>query len=290
MRLNSILGYCLYQLSFLKKDNLNNILSLYFHNPKPEEFENIIKWCIKKGYQFIDLHTFLTTLKSDNRIDHKVAYISLDDGWKDNLNLIPIIEKYNVPITIFVPIEPLQSGNYWWEYVKKRHPQNSFREIQTFKTYSEEKFNDTLSNLKNGTKLERSSISLSELNSISQHPLIEIQSHSFNHPILTNLSDQSLEIELKGSKDFLENFLNKRIFAFSYPNGSLTSREIDATKRYYECAFSTIQAHPKKGSDLYQIPRVALSNNYWSNLAKITGGWFLISKLKMKLIKLILKK
>lgn len=50
------------------------------------------------------------------RQKEKVAYLSFDDGWQSNLNLIPIIDKYQAPITIFVSIDPLFSGNFWWEY------------------------------------------------------------------------------------------------------------------------------------------------------------------------------
>ena len=290
MNLNSILGYTLYKLSLLRKNPLNHVLSLYFHNPNPQIFERIIKWCIEREYEFIELSTLLDIIKGENQSNKKYVYISFDDGWKGNLDLIPIIEKYNIPITIFVPILPLQDGNFWWEYVSKKYTSNTFKTIQTFKTYPETKFRTIIEGIKKEISIERSAMTLEQLKDISAHPLINIQCHSYSHPILTNLSDQSLDYELKGSKEFLENILSKEINAFSYPNGSLTEREVNRTKQYYTCAFSTIQGYPKAGDDLYMIKRISLTNNYWSNLAKITGGWFLITKLKMKFIKLIIKK
>ena len=44
-----------------------------------------------------------------------MAFISLDDGWRGNLKLLPIFEKYKVPMCIFITTGPIESGNYWWE-------------------------------------------------------------------------------------------------------------------------------------------------------------------------------
>ena len=57
-------------------------------------------------------------------------------------------------------------------------------------------------------------------------------------------------------------------------------REKDNVKKYYSCAFSTIQSYPQVGGDLYEIPRIALTNDYWTNLAKIVGTWRLLKAFK----------
>jgi peptidoglycan/xylan/chitin deacetylase (PgdA/CDA1 family) len=123
-------------------------------------------------------------------------------------------------------------------------------------------------------------MTVNELVNLSGHPLIDIQSHTHSHPILTQLSDKSLDFELKYSKELISQVVNKNITKFSYPNGSYTQREKDCVKKYYTCAFSTIQSYPAIGCDLYEIPRIALTNDYWSNLAKIVGAWKFINGFK----------
>ena len=95
------------------------------------------------------------------------------------------------------------------------------------------------------------------------------------------LSDYVLDMELKSSKETLEAYTGNQVYAFSYPNGSLTSREVDACKRYYKLAFTTKQRHIKLSDDLFLLPRYALTGQYYRDLLKIWGIW--------KWIKTILK-
>lgn len=44
-------------------------------------------------------------------------------------------------------------------------------------------------------------------------------------------------------------------------------------------SFSTIQGYPMHGSSEYEIPRIALTDDYWPNLAKIVGIWHVIRRL-----------
>lgn len=81
--------------------------------------KKIIRYFKKRGYRFISLEELDKIMHSNDSIQEKTAFISLDDGRRSNLQLIPVIEKYNVPICIFVSTEPLCSGNYWWDYVIK---------------------------------------------------------------------------------------------------------------------------------------------------------------------------
>lgn len=286
----TIISIIFYYIGLIFNYRRNRVLSIYFHNPKPESFERIIKWAVKRKYEFIDLPQLLDYVEGKTQLKEKYLYVSFDDAWKGNLDLIPVIEKYKLPITIFSPVEPLYSGNYWWEYVEAFYKQETFVNIQKFKTLSEKEAQKQLAQIKQNVTLKRSSMYVEELNAISQNKLIDIQSHSYNHPILTNLSLDSLDFELKESKKLLSQLLNKDVYAFSYPNGTLNEREINAVKQYYRCAFTTKSGDPEFNSNPYLIKRIALTNDYWSNLAKITGGWNLIYKLKMKYIKRITKK
>lgn len=272
--MRSFVGFCLFILCrlFWKKPPF---LSLYFHNPTPHAFEAIIRWVKKQGYDFVDIPGLLDYMKQGKTDGRKHCIITFDDAWKNNLKLIPIIEKYNAPITIFAPVKPLVEGNYWWRYVQKVGGMALSTEV---KSYPEEKFNSFIKNLKDTVLIDREAMTLQDLKMISKHPLVNIQCHSYTHPILTNISDSSLDYELRESKRYLENELEKDITVFCYPNGSFSEREEKKVAELYECAFSTIQDNPRVEGDVFSIPRYALTDNYWSNLAKIIGAWKLIVK------------
>ena len=267
--IQSIVGWGLYHIC-RPFTALSEVSSIYFHNPSPTAFERIIKWAKRQGYTFIRIPDMLKYMRSGEKAQGRQMLITFDDAWRGNLELVPIIEKYQVPITIFAPITPLQEGNYWWEYAQKEGGRVLSDEM---KQYDENLFGEKVRILQERHTLSRSAIAMEELKQLSQHPLVDIESHSYTHPILTNISDASLEKELRESQQYLQDYLEKPVRYFCYPNGSLTQRELDRAKVYYDCAFSTLQANPQAGGDRYAIPRYALTDNYWSNLAKIIGAW-----------------
>lgn len=275
--INSAIGCITYYLFYPFQKSKMNVLSLYFHDPQPESFERIILWCKNKGYDFVHIDEITKYAKGENTGHDKMVHFSFDDGWQTNKALIPIIEKYNVPITIFVPVEPLESGNFWWNYVFAKH--KSSDKIEEFKTYEENKFNNEVNKIKKEIKLNREAVTFEELKEISKHPLINIQSHTYNHPILTNASEKQLDFELSESKKFLGSLLDKEIDTFSYPNGSFGKREEEAVAKHYKCGYTTEEEFVKPGCNLFRIPRTGLIDNYWSNLSKIVGAWKILKKI-----------
>lgn len=249
---------------------MHTIKSLYYHNPSVQGFEKMVAYYQKRGYRFIDLQELYDILGTRKPLTEKLAFVSFDDGWQGNLHLIPIIEKYQVPICIFVATKPLESGNFWWEYVAKYM---GVKKMFQFKNLPYGEFYKQLAEIKQQITLNRSAMTKEQMNDLAKHPLVTIQSHTVNHPILTNSPDYVLDMELKSSKETLEAYTGNQVYAFSYPNGSLTSREVDACKRYYKLAFTTEQRHIKLSDDLYLLPRYALTGQYYRDLLKVWGIW-----------------
>lgn len=255
---------------------MHTIKSLYYHNPSVQGFEKMVAYYQKRGYRFIDLQELYDILGKRKPITEKLAFVSFDDGWQGNLQLIPIIEKYQVPICIFVATEPLECGNFWWEYVTK---EMGVKRMFLFKKLPYEDFYKQLADIKKRIYLKRSAMTQEQVMILAKHPLVTIQSHTVNHPILTHVPDGVLYSELNDSKVILKRISGKEIFAFSYPNGSLTSREVDACKLHYKLAFTTEQRHIKLEDDLFLLPRYALTGQYHRDLLKVWGIWKWLKKI-----------
>lgn len=255
---------------------MKKIHSLYYHNPPIRGFEKMLVYYLKRGYRFICLNELFSILSEKKKIKDKLAFISLDDGWNGNLDLVPIIEKYKVPICIFIATEPIESGNFWWEFVKS---ELGLKKMLEFKNLSHDEFYDKVSKIKSRVSLKRSALTKDELVMLSRNPLVTIQSHSVHHPILTKSPIEILQIELKQSQETLRHWLNQDIFAFSYPNGSLSQREIDVCKHFYKLAFSTEQNHINLNNDLHLLPRFALTGDFGRDLLKIWGIWQILKRM-----------
>lgn len=273
MTIRNIIGFSLYHIvrPFVE---LPDVLSLYFHNPAPEAFESIVKWAISEGYEFRDVDSLRRCVTCEETREGKMAVVTLDDAWQTNLDLLPLIEKYNVPVAIFAPVEPLITGNYWWEYVGKK---GGVSLQNVFKEYDEVTFNTECAELRRTMTLDRSAMTIEQLKRVSEHPLVTIGCHSYTHPILTKVSDANLEQEIRGAKQRLEEITGREVTTFSYPNGSFTEREAKMVRETFGCAFTVVQDSPRKGGDVFAIPRFAMTNDFWSNLAKIVGAWRVMS-------------
>ena len=246
------------------------IHSLFYHNPKPKCVERMVRYHLRCGYRFISIKELLEMLKCGQPIKEKLAFLSFDDGWQGNLHLLPIIEKYHLPVCIFVVTEPLVSGNFWWEYVLQ---ELGYDKLELYKKLPYEEFICRLGGYKKRYKLSRSAMTVEELTNISHHPLVSIQSHTVTHPILTSCPDDVLEKELSDSKSELEKFIGQPVFAFSYPDGAHTEREIQAVKRHYAIAFTTEQKEISLSDGIYTLPRCALTGKYYRDLLKVWGIW-----------------
>lgn len=252
------------------------IHSIYYHNPKPYQLDRLLNRYISKGIRFISIDELFCIISNKEEVKEKLCFLSFDDGWLSNLDLLPVIEKYNVPICIFVATEPLKSGNYWWEFITEERGLEGMIE---FKKLPYEEFYTQLDRAKRTISLKRSSMTLYELKDIARHPLVSIQSHTVNHPILTNVPTVVLRNELVQSKQILEDLCGNEIFAFSYPNGSLSERETSEASKIYKIAFTTEQRHISIYDNIYLLPRVALTGDYYRDLLKIYGVWPVFKKI-----------
>jgi glycosyltransferase involved in cell wall biosynthesis/peptidoglycan/xylan/chitin deacetylase (PgdA/CDA1 family) len=276
--LRESLAIILIQIYHISRPKSNGILSVYFHNPSKELFEKILKWLQKKQYKFLSVDELDTLIKKKLNTE-KHVFISFDDGWKGNVELVESINKYKVPVAIFVTTDALVDGNYWWEYslIKDQRKYSGIKKVEEFKKLHEIEFKEKVATLKHNYCLKRSCMTLEELVKLSKNEFITIGSHTVSHPILIRCSDETQIRELAESKKLLSQILNKDIDYLAFPNGDYNSATLKFTKQCgYKLAFTTNPGRiDVKNVDPYIIPRNALydSGGYYENISKILGIW-----------------
>jgi peptidoglycan/xylan/chitin deacetylase (PgdA/CDA1 family) len=265
-------------------------------------FENQIQ-IIKKKFKIIRLQDLITNLKSNEIIDNSVI-ITFDDGYSDNYEFaLPILEKYQVPATFFISTGYVGSKNeFWWDKLEpiflsdSKLPSNLELKIGSviyrwtncyknghliyeellgiLKRQSFDIIQSTLEQLSNWIGLNYNhreqyrALNADELIKLSQNPMFEIGSHTINHCILANESQEIQQREISDSKLFLEKLINVEIHSFSYPFGknvdfsNLTSKVVKESG--YNCAISNIQGLVTKKTDIYNVPRFLVRN--WTQL------------------------
>jgi peptidoglycan/xylan/chitin deacetylase (PgdA/CDA1 family) len=276
--IRELLGFVLFKFMLLSWKENDGILSVYFHNPSAALFEKIIRWLSLRGYHFISVQEMKNMLGKPLK-ESKQAIITFDDGNKEFIDLMPTIEKYKVPVGLFVPVLPVLNGNYWWDYASAPNQEqySGLADLESFKKLPEADFESKINYLEQHFTLNRTCITLTDLKKIAAHPFVFIGSHTFTHPILSNCSRQKQERELSESKKQLANWLNKDLDAIAYPNGSYNAETLAvAREQGYSIAFTTI---PGKINTLnaqrLELPRYSVNDEggFYENMAKITGIW-----------------
>ena len=288
--LGNVLGYILFVL-FGKKILLNKIdetkiLSIYFHNPSVLVFEAIIKWFAKHDFNIIPIEKFQESFDKGKCNNVKTVFISFDDAWSGNLKLVPVLKKYNIPITLFVPIKPIEDGQIWLNIVRKQFSKieeglkvgisiNDIKEIPYF--HGQELYNSAV---KMNT-IKREIMTQQQLLEFSK--VVSIGSHTVTHPILTNCTENIVKFELDKSEAILSEWGLNTNKSFAYPNGSYNVTTIGALKESkYEYAFTT---NPQfvdltANENNYTIPRICIPDNLgkYENLARMSTAWSKIFK------------
>ena len=214
---------------------------------------------------------------------------TFDDGYKDNLSYaLPILEKHQVPASIYVTTSFLEKNVCIWWYELKDTIQD--RSLLNF-VYEKQNFNFKLKNHKQKflafnvlrklflnlkpdkqaellehitetkTRKNYSAICLSpnEVKILDNNPLITIGSHSHNHLNLKILSEDEIIYEIKKSLGILEDLLSHKVKHFSYPYGEknqASSSKYDIIENLNFDSAVTTKAYPIKNYNPSSLPRI----------------------------------
>ena len=92
-------------------------------NMTPAKFESQIKWLKDNGFTIVPLKEAVDYLQGKRAsLPNKPVVITADDGWQSDYEyLLPIVKKYNIPVTLFIYPETISQGKHalTWDELKK---------------------------------------------------------------------------------------------------------------------------------------------------------------------------
>jgi peptidoglycan/xylan/chitin deacetylase (PgdA/CDA1 family) len=257
------------------------ILSICFHAPSKELFESSVNWLKQNGFYFIAVSDLEKVAAGKIPFPKGAVLITIDDGWQSNLeNIVPVAEKNQVPVTIFVSTEAVEKGNgYWWSYIKEARKIGLAKDsIEFFKSLDNEDRIKIIEETKTKININRQALTIEQIRDISSNKYVSIGSHSVSHPILPRCSNAESSFEIKQSKELIEEWVQQEVKHFAYPNGDFSNREISILRRAgYTLAFTTDQKYLTKEdiSHPYKLPRRLMveSASFEENICRMLGVW-----------------
>lgn len=235
----------------------------------------------EKHMQYLkENHPILRFEDDWGKVKKPSVVITFDDGYLDNyLNAKPILEKYQIPATIFVASGNIGSDKeFWWddleriillnnhlpEQYKVKTSQGSlfmdFRSSEsTFESYMKlhpllksvqpEERDDVIQELENNLKPNLSYRSLyrtmneTELREMDQSPYITLGGHTVSHTALAIQSSEVQEEEIFSSKAQLESILGHEITTFSYPFGGKNDYTKETVRIVREAGYKKVASN-----------------------------------------------
>lgn len=247
----------------------------------PENFREHLKYLSEN---FIP--TSVSELLSAPRDCRQVA-ITFDDGYRDNfVNAAPILEEYNFPAEFFIATAGLeQTYEFYWDFLEQIFPlEKDWNVEQPPKTENQKRYlhecmifhsldaSDREKRLRQliaetektpVLREDKKFLSPKELLCLAEKKGITIGAHTKNHVSLTHLTDKEAWKEITESKQVLEQLLQRKIRAFSYPFGTLSDFSAREENMLKAAGFSYGIANyesPVLKPSRYAIPRILVRN------------------------------
>ncbi|MGQ1891778.1 polysaccharide deacetylase family protein [Thermophagus sp. OGC60D27] len=256
---------------FLQK---KKVTILMFHHPSPEYFDKAIT-ALKKRYNIISLSRFMDTTQANKwSLPAYPLIVTLDDGWASNYALLPVLEKHQIPVTIFLMAAMANTNRHpWFSFVNN---QKQKKELKTVSNSSRISALNRMGFVETKEYDTRLILNKEEIVDMQQSGLVEFGSHTLFHPILPHCNDNTALEEIQLSKKKTEELTGKPCRFFSFPNGDYSERDIRLCKKAgYEAAVTLDVGYNSRNDDPFRLKRISVPDNATISelLVKASGFW-----------------
>lgn len=189
------------------------------------------------------------------------VWLTFDDGYANNLRLLPVLERHGVPATIFVATANTLSGeSFWWDVFHRESrnagipPADAIARREYLKTLPPAKIRSVIADAFGSAAFRAVGetdrpMTASEVAMIARHPLIEIGNHTHSHAILTVVDPQTQFEEIRRCQLELERVTGRRPQAIAYPNGNFSAETVvSATKAGIDAGVTCLPSRTRLGT------------------------------------------
>ncbi len=209
---------------------INAKIPILMYHKTPANFENQLEVLEAKGYTTIHMRELEQILQGESVGPPKPVVITFDDGFANQMSAFEQLQKHHMQATFYVIIGgQLSQGCLGLE--RSRHDcGDDYLNWQQVKTMAES-------------------------------DLVEIGSHTFDHPDLPTLSPAEQQHQIFASKHYLEQKLGREITTFAYPYGKFNASIAQLVHNAgYQSAVSTNGGIDQSSDALYELHRVRDAN------------------------------
>jgi peptidoglycan/xylan/chitin deacetylase (PgdA/CDA1 family) len=191
----------------------------------PKKFAKQMSYLKRQGFVFYTAAGLIKHYREHGEFPARGITVTFDDGWQDNFaNAFPVMRELDIKATIFLVPDVIG------------------------------KTTDRVTAEGEGPRAHLTAEQIIEMSRYG----IEFGSHSFSHAHLHQASAEEVEREVRESKSYIENLLQKPCETFAYPAGFFNSEAKRAVAYAgYIAGFTTVYGDVND-ADLYELNRVEI--------------------------------
>lgn len=238
---------------------------------------------LRRHFEIIPLSSLVEGLSSGARLKDRMVALTVDDGRRNFYECFyPLLKEFALPATFFVVTSFIQGEDWIWtdkvlwladqscplDELAPEKIDHLFAELNKMRpAVRESKIADLAARMQVNIPLQPPAkyapCSWSELREMADSGLVEIGSHSVNHPILSSLSDPEALWQLKESRAQIERNLGRNVSSFCFPNGKLGDYRAIHVQQVQDAGYrSAVVARfglVSRASNVFELPRIGIS-------------------------------
>ena len=260
----------------------------------------------KENFDVVSQDIIIDMYRSNFIPQKKTIAITFDDGYENNYtNAYPLLKKFNFPSTMYIIAQCIEDENKlaWFDYfdfikndiditkidfgkLKTKVPPNKSQLRSLIKSLNIDKRNILFEELKKQVNLDAYTKKYSrnhwklmnskEVRFLFDSGLVEIGSHSYNHPNLGLINIDDAKKEIIRSKEMIESIIQAKVNSIAFPDGSYSS---EVKKACLDAGYKNLLAvgplPPVDKNDVSILPRggVSSTTTFESNIIQINRSF-----------------
>ncbi|HEY6231667.1 MAG TPA: polysaccharide deacetylase family protein [Pyrinomonadaceae bacterium] len=188
-------------------------------NVSLENFRSQLEY-LRVRHNVISLREFLSARLEGKPLPDYSVVLTFDDGYRDFLNVAPLLAKERLPATLFLVTDLIRESS-----------------------------NGSDSNHANR-------LSWAEVKALDDQGIFDFGSHTCSHPSLTSLTAETLDYELRASLKAIQSRVKNVAPALAYPNGAYSNIPVSAVASIgYKCGLTIDPGSNSSGTNAYALRR-----------------------------------
>jgi peptidoglycan/xylan/chitin deacetylase (PgdA/CDA1 family) len=201
--------------------------------------EGCIVYFLAAGYLFVSPDEIEAGLDPSKRW----ILLTFDDGYSNNLSVLPILERYRVPAVFFISTKHVSTGEaFWWDALYRARAKTGAdmgviqAEQNRLKVFPASAIEDYMRDTFGPGALDvvgemDRPMTPDELRRFAASPWVHLGNHTHDHAILPNYDSDGAELQIRRCQDWLSAEVGVRPKILAYPNGDVAPHVVDAALR-----------------------------------------------------------